>query len=261
MRQDDARAHLLAAPSGGSAATRGCAHRCVTTPSLTGTFRSSRIRTRLPARSRSLMRSSLHARCACLGRPRPGERGVEHAVGEAPLVVVPGAHLDQRPAMTLVMRRIEDRGVRVVVEVDRHQRRLGVGQDALRARPSAAAFISSLISSTLVARLAMKVRSTSDTLMVGTRMAKPSSLPLSSGSTSPTAAAAPVLVGIIECVAERARRRSLVVDVGQHLVVGIGMHGGHQAADDADRIVQHLGQRRQAVGGARGVGDHRVDWT
>ena len=73
----------------------------------------------------------------------------------------------------------------------------------------AAAFISPLISSTLVARLAVKLRSTSDTLMVGTRIEKPSSLPLSSGITRPTAAAAPVLVGIIECVAERARRRSV----------------------------------------------------
>ena len=44
--------------------------------------------------------------------------------------------------------------------------------------------------------------------MVGTRIAKPSSLPFSSGSTRPTAAAAPVLVGIIDMVAERARRRS-----------------------------------------------------
>jgi hypothetical protein len=75
--------------------------------------------------------------------------------------------------------------------------------------PFAASFIAALISSMLVARLAVKVRSTSDTLIVGTRTAKPSSLPFSSGSTSPTAAAAPVLVGIIDCVAERARRRSL----------------------------------------------------
>ena len=45
--------------------------------------------------------------------------------------------------------------------------------------------------------------------MVGTRIEKPVSLPLSSGSTRPTAAAAPVLVGIWLWVAERARRRSL----------------------------------------------------
>src|SRR5450830_492945 len=74
--------------------------------------------------------------------------------------------------------------------------------------PSEADFIRALTSSTVVSRLAMKDRSTSDTLMVGTRIAKPSSLPFSSGSTRPTAAAAPVLVGIMLMVAERARRKS-----------------------------------------------------
>src|SRR5678816_1863704 len=58
--------------------------------------------------------------------------------------------------------------------------------------PFAAAFITVLISSIVVARFAWNVRSTSDTLIVGTRTEKPSSLPLSSGSTRPTAAAAPV---------------------------------------------------------------------
>jgi glyceraldehyde 3-phosphate dehydrogenase len=43
------------------------------------------------------------------------------------------------------------------------------------------------------------------TRVVGTRIATPSSLPLSSGSTSPTAFAAPVEVGIIESAAARAR--------------------------------------------------------
>src|SRR5208337_686725 len=65
-----------------------------------------------------------------------------------------------------------------------------------------------LISSTVVLRAAVKVKSTKDTLMVGTRIEKPSILPFNSGMTSPTAAAAPVLVGIIDMVAERARRRS-----------------------------------------------------
>ena len=44
--------------------------------------------------------------------------------------------------------------------------------------------------------------------MVGTRMAMPSSLPLSFGSTRPTAVAAPVVVGIMLTAAARARRRS-----------------------------------------------------
>ncbi|KAG0738668.1 hypothetical protein G6F24_017553 [Rhizopus arrhizus] len=36
------------------------------------------------------------------------------------------------------------------------------------------------------------------------------------------------------------------------------MHGGHQAALDAPLVVDDLGQRGQAVGGARGVGDDRL---
>jgi penicillin-binding protein 1C len=64
------------------------------------------------------------------------------------------------------------------------------------------------MSGTVVSRAAIKDKSTIETLIVGTRIAKPSSLPFSSGSTRLTAAAAPVLVGIMLIVAERARRRS-----------------------------------------------------
>src|SRR5690349_19960559 len=48
-----------------------------------------------------------------------------------------------------------------------------------------------------------------DTFGVGTRTAKPSSLPAISAITSFSALAAPVEVGIIESAAARARRRSL----------------------------------------------------
>src|SRR5207344_2058373 len=78
----------------------------------------------------------------------------------------------------------------------------------LRSEP-AACFTAAFTSSTLVFFFATNDRSTIETLMVGTRIEKPSSLPLRCGSTRPTAAAAPVLVGIMLCVAERARRRSL----------------------------------------------------
>src|ERR1700712_1288063 len=71
--------------------------------------------------------------------------------------------------------------------------------------PAAAALMALLISSTLVVRAAQNFRSTSDTLGVGTRTEMPSSLPFSSGSTRPTALAAPVEVGIIDSAAARAR--------------------------------------------------------
>ena len=55
----------------------------------------------------------------------------------------------------------------------------------------------------------MKVRSTIETFGVGTRIAKPSSLPEVSGITSFSALAAPVELGIMLNAAARARRKSL----------------------------------------------------
>ncbi|MCY1536942.1 hypothetical protein D9M68_724180 [compost metagenome] len=49
-----------------------------------------------------------------------------------------------------------------------------------------------------------------------------------------------------------------VIDVGQDLVVGVGVHGGHQAVFQAQLVVQRLDQRGQAVGGARRVRDDGV---
>ena len=58
-------------------------------------------------------------------------------------------------------------------------------------------------------RFITAARSTHDTFGVGTRIEMPSSLPFRSGITSPTAVAAPVVVGMIDSAAARARRRSL----------------------------------------------------
>ena len=70
---------------------------------------------------------------------------------------------------------------------------------------SAARLIAPLISSLLVAFLATNLKSITETFGVGTRIETPSSLPLSSGSTRPTALAAPVEVGIMYSAAARAR--------------------------------------------------------
>ena len=43
--------------------------------------------------------------------------------------------------------------------------------------------------------------------------------------------------------------------VDRGLVAGIGVDRGHEAMVDADGVVDHEGHRRQAVGGAGGVGD------
>ena len=75
--------------------------------------------------------------------------------------------------------------------------------------PSAASFKAAFTASAEVLFSTVQTRSTMETVGVGTRMARPLSLPLSSGRTSPTALAAPVVVGIMERAAARARRKSL----------------------------------------------------
>src|SRR5439155_6767254 len=73
--------------------------------------------------------------------------------------------------------------------------------------PVAAAFITAFTSSLVTARLTRHTRSTSEPSITGTRTARPSRRPLSSGNTSPIAFAAPVEVGIMLSAAARARRR------------------------------------------------------
>ena len=86
----------------------------------------------------------------------------------------------------------------------------------------------------------------------------PSSLPFSAGRTTPIARAAPV-----RGRDHRQRRgprpaQVLVGQVEDALVVGVGVDGRHEALLDAERVLQHLGHRRQAVGGAGRVRDDVV---
>src|SRR4051812_29149060 len=87
-------------------------------PPSIGTLRSARMKTRLPRRSTSDMRLNfmalLRERYADF---RIGHRHVQHAVGETPLVVVPGVDLDERAVGHLRDGRVEDRARRIVVEV------------------------------------------------------------------------------------------------------------------------------------------------
>ena len=69
--------------------------------------------------------------------------------------------------------------------------------------------MSALTSAIVVGRATSKTASVSDALSSGTRTASPSSLPSSSGTISPIAVAEPVVVGISDSDAARARRRSL----------------------------------------------------
>src|ERR1039457_3455891 len=118
----------------------------VTEPSLMGTFKSSRISTRLPERSRLvifltfmlLLRGGSRAarprrlRCSRSGDFRPCEGGVEHAIGKSPFIIVPSAHFHQRTGHDLGERRIVGRRGRIMVEIDRNQRRVVVGKYAFQ---------------------------------------------------------------------------------------------------------------------------------
>src|SRR5689334_5220076 len=101
----------------------------VTRPSSTGTLRSSRISTRLPARSWSAIRSTFMRRSS--GGLGPGECGVEHAIAEAPFVVVPRAHLDEIAFDDARHGGIVGGRGRIVVVVDRHELLVGVREHAL----------------------------------------------------------------------------------------------------------------------------------
>jgi hypothetical protein len=79
----------------------------------------------------------------------------------------------------------------------------------------------------------------------------PVSFLLSSGITTPTALAAPVELGMMFSRMPRPPRQSLLLGPSTRLLRGGGgVHGGHQAALDAPVVVEHLGHRGQAVGGA-----------
>src|SRR5699024_10556278 len=114
----------------------------VTWPLRMGALRSARIRTRLPARStwsmvfmRLLPLSDL---LVSVRRPGPTpcslvchqHSGVEHAVGKAPLVVVPGKNLDHA-AGDLGQGGIKNGRTRIVIEVAGDQRLGVVAQNIL----------------------------------------------------------------------------------------------------------------------------------
>src|SRR6266446_2877704 len=125
----------------------------VTTPSLSGTLKSTRMKTRFPRRSRSLMVSLfivqevasdewLVARRASpflppLSQPISSEFGgqefdeVAATAGIAPLVVVPGQDFYAAVADDLCVFGIDDGGIRIAFEVGGDEFFLGVGENAL----------------------------------------------------------------------------------------------------------------------------------
>src|SRR5262249_38802067 len=101
----------------------------VTTPFCTGTFRSSRISTRLPRRSTSAMR--LTATISKLPSAADHSGHLEDLAGITPFVVVPRDDLDERAVERDAGVGIEDRRAAVAAEIRRNHLVFGVTEDAL----------------------------------------------------------------------------------------------------------------------------------
>ena len=181
---------------------------------------------------------------------------VDDLVGIAPLVVVPGDQLDELVGQHDARGSVEDRGVAVGDEVGGNDRILGVAQDALPLGGLGGLLhgradvliggrgleVDGQIDDGDVQRghaeghagqLAVKIGNDLADGLGGTRRG-------GDDVARGRAAAAPMLLG---------------GPVDGLLGRGGRVHGGHQAALDAVGVVNDLGERRQAVGRAGGVGD------
>ena len=233
----------------------------LTCPSSMGTLKSTRTRTRLPAGSKSRTVSLSMAQALGDAGVQPSGHEVDEvrdAAAVAPLVVVPGDDLDQVATHGHRAGGVDDRGACVALEVDGHERVVRDAQDALRAdrrrrrgRPRC--------SSSTRGR-ALELGGEVDDAHGGRRHAQAEAVELAlevgdderqrlggagrgrDDVQAGGAGAARVLVGHVEDV----------------LVVGVGVDGVHQAALDDPAVVDDLGRRRQAVGGAAGVADDVV---
>ena len=182
---------------------------------------------------------------------------IDHAVREAPLVVVPAEHAHQLAFEHRGLEAVDGRAVGIVVEIDRDQRLVGVAENALERA--------------LRRRLEQRV----DFFHRGVALGRESQVDHRDvGCRHADRRAVELALELGQDFADRAggagggrdhrhaggagAARVLVDLVEDLLVVGIGVDRRHQAALDADRIVQHLGERREAVGRAAGVRDDRV---
>ncbi len=183
---------------------------------------------------------------------------VDHTAAVAKLVVVPRDKLDEVVVQGDAGLGIKDRAVVIADEIGRDHFVLGVAEDALElvlrgaphrrldllvlGRPGQAHSqvdhrdVGGRHTERHAGQLAVQLR---DDLADGLGGARRRRYDVGGGG----AASPPVLA-----------RRTV------HGLLGgrVRVNRGHQALDDAELIVDDLGQRSQAVGGARGVAEHRV---
>src|SRR4051794_19472542 len=225
----------------------------VTFPSLIGTLRSDRTRTRRPL---TPVRSSSSRVFIGLQRRADEQGEVDEAVGVTPLVVVPADDL-HLVADDLREPGVEDAGGRVGDDVGADDLVLGVGENALE-RALGGGLVGGL--DVLDRRLAGR----GDGEVGGA----------AGGDRHPQGVAVQLALQLRQDEADGLRGTGggrddvqgggagpaevLVRAVLQVLVLRVGVDGRHQAALDAERVVEDLGERAEAVRRAARVRDDGV---
>src|SRR3984957_8109717 len=176
---------------------------------------------------------------------------VRHAVREAPFVVIPGKHAHEFAVDHLGLIEVEDRGAVVVIEIARDVWLVGIAEDALE-RPVAVRSRLDRVVDLVRARLALGDKFEVDYRDVWRRHADRGTvqLALEIGQHETDR-----FRGAGRGRAHRQRRAASAVEilvqrVERRLIAGVGVDGRHEPMLDADRVVEHLGDRRQAIGRA-----------
>ncbi|BBG31125.1 flagellin and related hook-associated proteins [Zymobacter palmae] len=178
---------------------------------------------------------------------------VEHTSGEAPFVVVPRQDFNQfAVAANARLSRVESRRVGIVVEVNRNQRFFvsaenrrfssGFSNDFVDFFNRSCAFryerqvnngnVDSRNANSETVQFAFQLRQNQSHCRCRTSFGRDHGV---SGAASTT--------------------RIFVVNVDQVLVVGVGVDRGHQTFNDTNLCINRFSNRRQAVSGARSVGN------
>src|SRR5260370_31153821 len=199
------------------------------TPSFKGTLKSTRIKTRLPRKSTSLIVSLFMASSSqrsVLGtdsvRKRHPQQRAKRAQNLDAMNLIRSRQRQEYPhSLSYQASTFTQRSPTTLVYPASTMEELGLplksadtNSSSVYARipfigPLAAAFSAPLTLSTVAVLSTNTVKSTTLTFGVGTRMAYPSSLPFNAGITRCKAFAAPVELGIMLIAAALARRKSL----------------------------------------------------
>ena len=190
---------------------------------------------------------------------------IDEAVRVAPLVVVPAEHLHHaaRSPSCRATRRCTTTGSARCRPTRAARRCTRARRGSSRRSTAVAERVVDRVDVDVVAA-AIATRSVIEPVGVGHPQRHAVELALELGQHEPIACAAPVEFGMIDSAAARMRRRSGLPErvaaawSCELLVARVRVHGVDEALLDAERVVQHLRHRREAVGGARRVRDDGV---